>query len=54
MTDANSNQTAFTYDAFGRVTQTNSPSSLSENYHILAGYKYSPHPMRQLIGTASR
>jgi len=30
--DANSNQTAFTYDAFGRVTQTNFPSSLSENY----------------------
>ena len=32
ITDANSNQTAFTYDAFGRVTQTNFPSSLSENY----------------------
>src|SRR5512137_968854 len=32
MTDANSNQTAFTYDAFGRVTQTNFPSTLSENY----------------------
>jgi YD repeat-containing protein len=30
--DANSNQTAFTYDAFSRVTQTNFPSSLSENY----------------------
>jgi YD repeat-containing protein len=38
-TDANSNQTAFTYDAFGRVTQTNFPSSLSENYDILAGSK---------------
>jgi YD repeat-containing protein len=23
LTDANSNQTAFTYDAFGRATQTN-------------------------------
>ena len=32
ITDANSNQTAFTYDAYGRVTQTNFPSSLSENY----------------------
>jgi RHS repeat-associated protein len=32
ITDANSNQTAFTYDAFGRVTQTNFPSSLSEFY----------------------
>jgi YD repeat-containing protein len=31
-TDASSNQTAFTYDAFGRMTQTNFPSSLSE-YH---------------------
>jgi RHS repeat-associated protein len=32
ISDANSNQTAFTYDAFGRVTRTNFPSSLSENY----------------------
>jgi YD repeat-containing protein len=32
ITDANSNQTAFTYDDFGRVKQTNFPSSLSENY----------------------
>jgi YD repeat-containing protein len=37
ITDASSNQTAFTYDAFGRATQTNFPSSLSEYYHILAG-----------------
>ena len=28
----NSNQTAFTYEAFGRVTRTNLTSSLSENY----------------------
>jgi len=35
ITDANSNQTAFTYDAFGRVTRTNFPSSLSEYYQIL-------------------
>ena len=27
-----SNQTAFTYDAYGRVTNTNFPSSLSETY----------------------
>jgi YD repeat-containing protein len=32
ITDAKSNQTVFTYDAFGRVTRTNFPSSLSENY----------------------
>jgi YD repeat-containing protein len=32
ITDASSNQTTFTYDAFGRVTQTNFPSSLSEYY----------------------
>ena len=30
--DANSHVTYFTYDAFGRVTQTNFPSTLSENY----------------------
>jgi YD repeat-containing protein len=30
ISDASSNQTAFTYDAFGRVTRTNFPSSLSE------------------------
>jgi YD repeat-containing protein len=35
ITDANSNQTAFTYDGFGRVTQTNFPSSLS-GYSLLA------------------
>jgi YD repeat-containing protein len=39
ITDASSNQTAFTYDAFGRVTQTNFPSSLSQYYHVLAGSK---------------
>jgi hypothetical protein len=32
------------YDAFGSVTQTNFPWSLSENYFISAGHKYSPHP----------
>jgi YD repeat-containing protein len=32
ITDASSNQTAFTYDIYGRVTQTNFPSSLSEYY----------------------
>jgi YD repeat-containing protein len=35
ITDANSNQTASTYDSFGRVTQTNFPSSLSE-YSLFA------------------
>jgi YD repeat-containing protein len=32
ITDANSNQTAFTYDACGRVTKTTFPSALSETY----------------------
>jgi YD repeat-containing protein len=32
ITNAKSNQTAFTYGAFGRVTQTNFQSSPSENY----------------------
>ena len=32
ITDAKSNQTAFTYDAFGRVTKTNFPSAPGENY----------------------
>ena len=30
--DANGNTTAFAYDAFGRVTQTTFPSSLTESY----------------------
>jgi RHS repeat-associated protein len=32
ITDANSHETSFTYDAFGRVTQTNFPSSQIETY----------------------
>ncbi len=32
ITDANSNQTQFTYDAFGRVTKTTFPSTLAETY----------------------
>ncbi len=30
ITDANNNQTGFTYDTYGHVTQTNFPSSLRE------------------------
>jgi len=32
ITDASAHSTFFTYDAFGRVTNTNSPSTLSETY----------------------
>lgn len=32
ITDAAGNVTAFTYDAFGRVTQTSFPSALTEAY----------------------
>jgi YD repeat-containing protein len=37
ITDANSHTTSFTYDAFGRVTQTSFPSGLNENYVYDAG-----------------
>jgi hypothetical protein len=36
---ANSIQTALIYNNFGRVTQTKFPSSLSQQYHVVAGSK---------------
>jgi hypothetical protein len=47
ITDANRNRTAFTFEAFCRVTQTNFPSSLSEYYEYHAGNNLTSKPDRK-------